>query len=98
MNDADARTAADALREGGEVVDVRDATIAARDPLPGARLLPLDRIRAGAVPADLPRDVPLYLVCERGLLSELAALYLREAGYRAFNVRGGLRALRSLLP
>lgn len=97
MHEADARTAVDALRNGGEVVDVRDPATTARDPLAGARRLPLEAIQQGAAPDDLPRDAPLYLVCERGLLSELAALYLRDAGYDARNVRGGLRAMRPWL-
>jgi rhodanese-related sulfurtransferase len=39
----------------------------------------------------------IFLVCAVGGFSELAALYLREAGFTAaFSVRGGLTALRAL--
>lgn len=41
-------------------------------------------------------DTTVYLICAVGGFSELAALYLREAGFSAaYSVRGGLAALRA---
>jgi len=39
----------------------------------------------------------LLLVCERGVTSELAGLYLEAAGYElVYNLEGGLRKLREV--
>jgi len=98
MRGASAADAARALRDGAVFLDVRTRAQHARDGLPGSGSLPLDAIQAGEVPQDVDREAPVYLVCERGLLSELAGLYLEQAGFqRTFNVLGGLRALRPLL-
>lgn len=86
-----------ALRAGAVFIDVRSPPQHARDGLPGTRCLPLEAIQAGAVPEGLLPSEPLYLVCERGAISELAGLYLEQAGFTAVaNVRGGLLALRPL--
>lgn len=57
-----------------------------------ARPLSLDRVQQGTLP-DLPLDTPLYLVCARGQISELAGLYLEAAGFTAVcHLAGGLKA------
>lgn len=75
---------------GGALFDLR--------PAPGAvfglepRPLDLDAVQRGRLP-DLPPDTPLYLVCGRGQVSELAGLYLEAAGFTAVShLAGGLRA------
>lgn len=84
------------IRDGAVVVDVRSALQFQRDAWPGSLSLPLDMITTGAVP-DVPTDSVVYLVCEVGGFSQLAALHLRAAGFgAAFSVRGGLVALRAL--
>lgn len=98
MRGASPSDAARAFRDGAPFLDVRSQAQHARDGLQGSRSLPLEAIQAGELPADVQMDVPIYLVCERGLLSELAGLYLEQAGFlHTFNVLGGLRALRPLL-
>jgi rhodanese-related sulfurtransferase len=98
MHSVSPADAADAYRRGALFVDVRLGTQHARDGLPGSRNLPLALIQADRLPEDLPTDQPVYLLCERGHISELAGLYLEEAGFRhVANVRGGLGALRPLL-
>lgn len=74
---------------GGVLFDLR--------PVPGAvfglepRPLNLDAVQRGDLP-DLPPDTPLYLVCGRGQVSELAGLYLEAAGFTAVaHLAGGLR-------
>ncbi len=87
-----------ALRSGAVFVDVRTPAQHGRDGLPGSLSVPLASIQAGAEPPGVARDTPVYLVCERGLLSELAGLYLEALGYLdVINVRGGLGALRAHL-
>ena len=84
----------DALPEGASVFDLRSEAERARHPLEGARVLALEDLQAGRLP-DAPRARPLILVCERGLLSELGALYLEAAGFaEVYSVAGGLRAWR----
>ena len=84
------------VAEGATVVDVRARGQHAADGWPGSLSMPLEEISAGEVPP-VARDDTVYLVCAVGGFSELAALYLREAGFTAaFSVRGGLAALRAL--
>ena len=90
--------AARALRAGAPFFDVRGPSQHARDGLPGSRSLPLEAIQGGSVPTGVEPDEPVYLVCDHGRISELAGLYLEQAGFTAVvNVRGGLLALRPLL-
>lgn len=90
--------ALEALRSGAAFIDVRTPAQHRRDGVPGSVCLPLEDIQAGAEPAGIARDAPVYLLCERGLLSELAGLYLEDVGFEdVVNVRGGLSALRAHL-
>jgi len=50
----------------------------------------MERIQKGE--HGLPK-VPLLLVCEKGLLSQVAALYLEAEGYEVMSLEGGLLAL-----
>ncbi|MDM7324612.1 MAG: rhodanese-like domain-containing protein [Thermus sp.] len=78
------------LQQGVKVVDVRPAD-SRRTPLPfPAEWVPLEKIQAGK--HGLP-TVPLLLVCEKGLISQVAALFLEAEGYEAMSLEGGLRAL-----
>jgi len=77
--------------------DTRSPVLIERDGLPGAQPLSLEAVQAGEVP-DLPKDTPIYIVCEHGQISELAALYLETAGFTdVHNVAGGMRACRKLM-
>jgi rhodanese-related sulfurtransferase len=78
------------VAEGGALFDVRPV------PKPVFGLTPerldLAAVQRGELP-ELTKDMPLYLVCERGQVSELAGLYLEAAGFtRVFHLAGGLRA------
>ena len=88
------RVSRDELREGvaagGVLLDLRPL------PQPVFGLLPtslsLDAVGRGELP-DLAPDTPLYLVCERGQVSELAGLYLEAAGFKnVCHLAGGTRA------
>ena len=61
-----------------------------------ASFLSLESIQSGKLP-DLSKETPLYIVCDHGHISELAALYLEVAGFpTVYNVEGGLQALESI--
>ena len=52
----------------------------------------LDTVQRGELPG-LEPSTPIYLVCERGQVSELAGLYLEAAGFTAvYHLAGGTRA------
>ena len=56
------------------------------------RPLDLTALQRGELP-ELARDTPVYLVCERGQVSELAGLYLEAAGFtHVYHLAGGTKA------
>ena len=78
------------------VFDLRPERSVAADGVPGARPLSLEALQAGEVP-DVPKSEAVYLICERGTVSELAGLYLEAAGFsEVYNVTGGMRAYRTV--
>lgn len=98
MRTVPASEARDAYLAGAVFLDVRAAAQYRRDGLPRSRNLTLEAIQTGDVPDGVGTDEQVYLVCDRGQISELAGLYLEQAGFRTVaNVRGGLAALRPLL-
>lgn len=75
---------------GGVLFDVRPR------PKPVFGLTPqplsLEAVQRGELP-DLAPDTPVYLVCERGQVSELAGLYLEAAGFaQVYHLAGGTKA------
>lgn len=83
------------LLESPVIVDVRSPEQYTPSDLEGALHIPLQDIQHGN--HNLPKDRPLLLVCERGVMSELAGLYLEAAGYeRVYNLEGGLQRLRKI--
>jgi rhodanese-related sulfurtransferase len=57
------------------------------------RPLSLAAVQDGEMP-EVPRDLPVYLVCELGHFSELVGLHLELAGFRDVrHLPGGFRAL-----
>lgn len=78
------------------VFDLRLEASGAAAEVPYARPLSLAALQAGDLP-NAPKDEPLYLVCERGAVSELAGLYLEAAGFsEVCSVLGGWKAYRAL--
>jgi rhodanese-related sulfurtransferase len=85
----------DFLQENPLIVDVRPPEQYNHADLKGALHIPPHEIQQGK--HNLPKDRPLLLVCERGVTSELAGLYLEAAGYElVYNLEGGLRKLREV--
>jgi rhodanese-related sulfurtransferase len=73
-----------------EIVDVRDPREWSGGHLPGARLVPLDRLRA-APEAALTRDGILF-VCAAGTRSQTAARLAESRGLtKVYNLSGGTR-------
>lgn len=92
MKNVDVHTLAAALARGEPCFDTRSRARFEQGSLKGANHLSLEQIQAGALPA-LPPDTPIYLLCERGVISELAGLYLEASGFsQVYNVEGGLVA------
>ena len=95
----DARTLREWL-EGGErvtVVDVRHAEEHAEWALPGSvNFDAYDKLKAGDPDAmeglDVPEDGPVVTVCGAGKSSAVAAEQLRERGYEALTLEGGMQA------
>jgi hydroxyacylglutathione hydrolase len=81
------------LDEGADlaVLDVRRPPEQAAGHVPGARLLPLDRLEREAHGLDPAR--PLAVICAGGYRSSLACSLLERRGFRKlFNVVGGTAA------
>lgn len=75
---------------GGVLFDTRPQPKAVFGLTP--RHLDLDAVQRGELPG-LEPSIPVYLVCERGQVSELAGLYLETAGFTAvYHLAGGTRA------
>lgn len=89
--DVDAFAAARA--DGASVIDVREPHEYVTGHVPGAQLVPFDRLQA-QIPY-LPAGRRLFVVCESGARSRSAAQLLHRAGVPAVIVTGGTAGWRS---
>jgi len=97
MNSVDIETFKEALVAGAAAFDTRPHSQFLLDAIPGVIPLALAEVQGGEMPK-LPKDHPIYLICEHGYTSELVGLYLEAAGFtHVFNVQGGMVAWRSQL-
>ncbi len=86
--------------EDAQFVDVREPDEWAATGVPaGARLISLGQFEQRA-PAELAKDKPVYVICNSGNRSRVAAEALIRLGYsRVYNVDGGIQAwLKAGLP
>ena len=90
MREIDLATFAIRHRDGAVVVDVRESFEYFFGHVPGARPMPLGRLAAHA--GELPRDVPVYVICASGNRSLAGADLLHRAGIDAWSVAGGTTA------
>jgi adenylyltransferase/sulfurtransferase len=86
-----------AARDGGgqqfELVDVREPGERAVVSIPGARPLHLDRFRDGTAAEELPRGIPVVVMCKSGVRSAEAAGLLAATGRAdVANLTGGVLA------
>jgi molybdopterin/thiamine biosynthesis adenylyltransferase/rhodanese-related sulfurtransferase len=76
-----------------ELVDVREPGERAVVSIPGARALHLDRFRDGTAADELPRGVPVVLMCKSGVRSaEAAGLLAAKGRTDVANLTGGVLA------
>lgn len=78
------------MAEGGLLLDVREAGEWDAGHAPAARHVPLGEL--GSRLAELPGEGTIVVVCRSGARSALATVALREAGYDARNLAGGMKA------
>jgi rhodanese-related sulfurtransferase len=82
------------------IVDVRNPDEWATTGIPaGAALIPLPQFEQRA-PQELPKDKPIYVICNSGNRSTVASAVLIKDGYKkVYNIDGGIQAwLRAGLP
>ncbi|ADU94457.1 CoA-disulfide reductase [Geobacillus sp. Y412MC52] len=77
------------VEAGGVLIDVRTAEETARGMIRGSIHIPLDELRDRL--HELPKEKPIYVMCQVGLRGYIAARILRQHGFRAINVDGGYR-------
>jgi len=89
---ADAPVASMADRSPGSVlIDVREPEEYHYGHVPGAANVPQSELASRL--REIPRDRPLYVICEGGMRSLKAARFLRQVGYRqVVNVKDGTGA------
>lgn len=73
--------------DGALVLDVREPHEYAAGHVPGARLVPLATVNDAL--RDLRTDQPIYVICQSGSRSQIAAQHLDRAGRDARSVIGG---------
>ncbi|MBW1697828.1 MAG: FAD-dependent oxidoreductase [Deltaproteobacteria bacterium] len=73
---------------GAFILDVRDLKEYERDHVEGAVNIPLNSLRERM--GELPRDQDIFVYCLVGIRSYLAARILRQNGFRAKNISGGI--------
>jgi adenylyltransferase/sulfurtransferase len=81
------------------LIDVREPAEWDTGSIDGARLLPLDQLRADP-DAALPRDTPLVFICAKGVRSMQAAKLAERLGHeRVYQLAGGTKEwVRSGMP
>ena len=75
------------------LIDVREQNEYEIVSIPGAVLIPKDRILSGAALSEIPQDKPVVLHCKSGVRSAEALAALQKAGFKdAVHVGGGVLA------
>jgi NADPH-dependent 2,4-dienoyl-CoA reductase/sulfur reductase-like enzyme/peroxiredoxin family protein/rhodanese-related sulfurtransferase/TusA-related sulfurtransferase len=78
---------ADALPKDALPLDVREPAETELGVLPGARLIPLGKLRQRL--GELPRDRQIVVYCKVGLRGYVAERILKQHGFNAANLSGG---------
>ncbi len=74
------------------LLDVREPSEHALDAIEGSRLIPLGQL--GSRLGELPSDLPIATYCAAGMRSAKAAKMLRDKGFQAVSLKGGMAAWR----
>lgn len=72
------------------IIDLRDKDSFEKETYPGAHSLYWEELEDRI--AEVPKNMPVYLLCYTGERSDEAARDLREQGYDAYSLEGGYRA------
>ena len=80
--------AAGMIREGVQLIDVRETYEHDAGRIEGARHIELERLASQAETID--KDQPVLFYCRLGARSAMAAQAFRRAGFQAFTMTGGL--------
>ena len=75
---------------GVAVIDVRQPEEYEAVHVPGARLVPLADVVARL--GEIPKEGPVYVICQSGQRSLRAAEFYRNQGIDAYSVAGGTKA------
>lgn len=82
---------------GQPIIDVRPAAVFAKNPVPGARNIPLAELRSRL--GEIDAGQPVFTVCQMGKTSYFAARILANHGFDAHSILGGAHhQLRQLDP
>ena len=81
---------------GTLLLDVRTPAEFTAGAMPGAINIPVDDLRQRL--GELPRDRPIAVYCQVGQRGYLATRILRQAGFQAANVGGGMKTYRLFQP
>jgi len=73
---------------GSQIVDIRPAESAAKQPVPGAKNIPLAELRGRL--DELDRSQPVFTICQMGKTSYFAARVLANHGFDARSILGGV--------
>ncbi len=85
-----ASDAGELIEAGAELIDVRRPHEFEAGHIPGARHVELNRIQEQA--SELPEGKPIVLYCRSGNRSAMAAEALRDGGFDAHSLAGGIEA------
>ncbi|MFO7870513.1 MAG: cyclic nucleotide-binding domain-containing protein [Kiritimatiellia bacterium] len=80
------------IQEGARWIDVRPPDETRESHLPNALLIPMGELRDRA--GELDKEKTCICYCSNGRLSSTASFLLRQRGYDAGVLRGGLKSLR----
>jgi NADPH-dependent 2,4-dienoyl-CoA reductase/sulfur reductase-like enzyme/rhodanese-related sulfurtransferase len=72
---------------GAQIVDVRPAAASNKQPVPGARNIPLGELRKRL--GEIDRTQPVFTICQMGKTSYFAARILANHGFDARSILGG---------
>ncbi|HUX04127.1 MAG TPA: rhodanese-like domain-containing protein [Acidimicrobiales bacterium] len=88
VSEVDVHSFSAAHADGALVLDVREPHEYVQGHVPGARLVPLATVPD--VVHELPSGEPIYVICQSGSRSRLAAQHLSHIGRDARTVVGGV--------
>ena len=87
ISEVDVRKFIAAHADGAHVLDVREPHEYEAGHVPGARLVPLSTVPY--VAHQLPMGLPIYVICQSGDRSRVAAQHLAQIGHDVRAVIGG---------